>query len=418
MKQVRINRINLPIVERNGQRVLTTAQLAECYGTDSKIIANNFNRNRERYEESKHYVCLIGAELQNFKTIHQFDEQFKHSSKVYLWTERGALLHAKSLNTDEAWKVYDLLVEHYFRTRDYANLPQNYMTFEIISPEMAAHILTQNNTNNRKINQACVRRYASDMLMGNFSVNGDTIRFYEDGTLADGQHRLLACVLSNVPLQTYVVRGLKKEVLPTIDCGKQRNMVETLNMIGCHVNKMLVPAMNLYFNNRTQMTANQVQTIWECFEDRLSALCVILKGSHHDHILSQKDVRAYMIHLMLAEGWSDDDVQAMVTGLKSKPNCVSNFDYTCYNFRQWYDKYIHNKITDSKKFAETPKSLMTIEGLCVVSDSFVNDTVYNKFMNKKLPRAKKIMEVGKRLAGEHFDLTERKEFIVKKTTST
>lgn len=39
-------------------------------------------------------------------------------NKLYLWTERGALLYAKSLNTDKAWEVYDKLVETYFRTKE------------------------------------------------------------------------------------------------------------------------------------------------------------------------------------------------------------------------------------------------------------------------------------------------------------
>ena len=46
---------------------------------------------------------------------HQIDDGLKNASKLYLWTERGALLHAKSLNTDRAWEVYDRLVETYFR---------------------------------------------------------------------------------------------------------------------------------------------------------------------------------------------------------------------------------------------------------------------------------------------------------------
>lgn len=116
---------DLKVIEQQGVRVLTTAQLAECYGTDSKIIANNFNRNKVRYEEGKHFICLKGAELQEFKTVHQFDEQFKHSPKVYLWTERGALLHAKSLNTDKAWEVYGELVETYFRAKKAENALQN-----------------------------------------------------------------------------------------------------------------------------------------------------------------------------------------------------------------------------------------------------------------------------------------------------
>lgn len=41
----------IKVIENNGQRVLTTVQIAELYGTDSKVISNNFNRNKERYTE-------------------------------------------------------------------------------------------------------------------------------------------------------------------------------------------------------------------------------------------------------------------------------------------------------------------------------------------------------------------------------
>lgn len=106
----------LQITEFKNIRVLTTQQIAEAYGTDSKVISNNFNRNKERYVEGKHFVCLEGEELKQFKTNHQFDESSK-INKLYLWTEKGAFLHAKSLNTDEAWAVYENLVDTYFNRR-------------------------------------------------------------------------------------------------------------------------------------------------------------------------------------------------------------------------------------------------------------------------------------------------------------
>ena len=41
-------------------------------------------------------------------------------------TEKGAWLHAKSLNTDQAWEAYESLVDDYYRlTKNFA-LPQNY----------------------------------------------------------------------------------------------------------------------------------------------------------------------------------------------------------------------------------------------------------------------------------------------------
>lgn len=107
----------LKITEFNKIRVLTTQQIAEAYGTDSKVISNNFNRNKERYAEGKHFVCLEGKEKRIFVDHHQIDDASKKANKLYLWTEKGAFLHAKSLNTDEAWAVYENLVDTYFNRK-------------------------------------------------------------------------------------------------------------------------------------------------------------------------------------------------------------------------------------------------------------------------------------------------------------
>lgn len=110
--------MNVPkTIEQNGQRVLTTAQLAEAYGTSKSTINTNFNRNKSRYAEGKHFFFLEGAELRAFKKHLTNCKELNQVAKLCLWTERGALLHAKSLNTDKAWEVYDFLVEHYFRAK-------------------------------------------------------------------------------------------------------------------------------------------------------------------------------------------------------------------------------------------------------------------------------------------------------------
>ena len=106
-----------PIVEYEGLRVLTSSQIADAYETDSNTLNKNFNRNKERYIEGKHYICLTGDDLRDFRAKGQIDV-LPNTNKLYLWTEKGALLHAKSLNTDKAWEVYDRLVENYFRVRE------------------------------------------------------------------------------------------------------------------------------------------------------------------------------------------------------------------------------------------------------------------------------------------------------------
>ena len=111
------------ITEYQGTRVLTTSQIATMYGTDSKTISYNFSYNKKKYIEGKHYIKLEGTELKTFKASREIPDCHKYSAHLYLWTEKGALLHAKSLNTDKAWEVYDYLVDFYFRANEKA-LPE------------------------------------------------------------------------------------------------------------------------------------------------------------------------------------------------------------------------------------------------------------------------------------------------------
>lgn len=106
----------LIVTEFKDIRVLTTQQLAESYQATTDTITKNFNRNKERYLEGKHYICLEGEELREFRANGQIDLS-PNVNKLYLWTEKGAFLHAKSLNTDKAWEVYDHLVDTYFRVK-------------------------------------------------------------------------------------------------------------------------------------------------------------------------------------------------------------------------------------------------------------------------------------------------------------
>ncbi|AHD04884.1 putative phage anti-repressor [Paenibacillus larvae subsp. larvae DSM 25430] len=113
------------MIIHNNQRVLTTAQLSESFGTETKIISKNFERNEERYTEGKHYYILQGQELKNFKATRQIDDNLKFAPILYLWTEKGAWMHAKSLNTDRAWEAYEMLVDEYYRIKDVPTLSAN-----------------------------------------------------------------------------------------------------------------------------------------------------------------------------------------------------------------------------------------------------------------------------------------------------
>ena len=62
-------------------------------------LADNFRYNKGRYREGKHYIMLEKQALRDYKTTNvEIQRSLPRVSKLYLWTEKGALLHAKSLN--------------------------------------------------------------------------------------------------------------------------------------------------------------------------------------------------------------------------------------------------------------------------------------------------------------------------------
>ena len=106
----------LTVLEHNSVRVMTTEQLAEAYGCDVQHIKQNFNNNKARFTDGKHYFRLEGADLKSFKRqVENFGLPVsKFASAIYLWTKRGAARHSKMLGTERAWDVFDELEESYF----------------------------------------------------------------------------------------------------------------------------------------------------------------------------------------------------------------------------------------------------------------------------------------------------------------
>ena len=90
-----------------------------------------------------------------------------------------------------------------------------------ITPEIAREMLTHN-TMNRNIDRRRVEKYARDMKSGRWNLNGSTIVIAEDGTLLDGQNRLLAVIDANIDVDFLVVRNVDKDCIDTLDTGLTR----------------------------------------------------------------------------------------------------------------------------------------------------------------------------------------------------
>ncbi|EEW1665898.1 TPA: ORF6N domain-containing protein [Escherichia coli] len=115
MRNIAIDK--LPITTHCNIPVMTTEMLADLYDTEPKLIRQNYQRNADRFIEGKHCFKLIGEELRAFKNESSQRGLLNIAPKVshlFLWTARGAARHAKILETEKAWEVFEKLEDCYF----------------------------------------------------------------------------------------------------------------------------------------------------------------------------------------------------------------------------------------------------------------------------------------------------------------
>lgn len=101
----------------------------------------------------------------------------------------------------------------------------------VISPEMAASILSERNLRNRPVSRALVERLVRALTEGRWMFNGETIIFDWDGVLANGQHRLTACVETGIPIVSLVAFGMDPACFPTIDRNRSRKTADDLSIL-------------------------------------------------------------------------------------------------------------------------------------------------------------------------------------------
>lgn len=122
-----INDAQVSIINFKSVPVVTTEMLANFYGTDTINIRMNHSNNKSRFVEGKHFFKLVGEQLKEFRLkvnelysqndllVNNMHAQISNKVRALtLWTERGAARHAKMLDTDQAWEVFEQLEDCYF----------------------------------------------------------------------------------------------------------------------------------------------------------------------------------------------------------------------------------------------------------------------------------------------------------------
>jgi hypothetical protein len=118
---------------------------------------------------------------------------------------------------------------------------------ELITPEIAKKLLEMND-NNRRIRPLRYSRYAKDMKEGRWlDDTAEMIKITKGGKLADGQNRMMAVVIANIPIFFHVAYGLEDSVFPVLDTGASRNATDVFKIAGVK-NDSQIPSIINNFN--------------------------------------------------------------------------------------------------------------------------------------------------------------------------
>ena len=121
-------------ITHNQIPVITTELLAQLYGTEPVRIRQNHHENKVRFVEGKHFFKVVGNDLKELRVALNYSQNLRvtlsnsqnlqpslrglqispKARSLILWTERGAARHAKMLETDQAWEVFEKLEDCYF----------------------------------------------------------------------------------------------------------------------------------------------------------------------------------------------------------------------------------------------------------------------------------------------------------------
>lgn len=126
---------------------------------------------------------------------------------------------------------------------------------KLITPAIAEEMLKHNNMNRLALPER-ILEYSRIMNAGQWrEETGEAIKIAIDGTLLDGQQRLIALVKAKVSLNFLVITGLEKDVFRVLDTGKTRNAGDIFHIAGVPNAKNTASIISRYLDLKKGTTA-------------------------------------------------------------------------------------------------------------------------------------------------------------------
>lgn len=199
------------------------------------------------------------------------------------------------------------------------NFDQKYVLMDV-TPEMAKRWLKLN-LNNRSVNQKNVDAIVKDILSNDWDTTHQGIAIAADGTIIDGQHRLLAIVKANKSVKMWVLQNAVKST--HIDSGLKRSESNRLQMgkPGLEwVNGKIIAPVNLIKKLYPRLGIDQIakEDEWiRQYEDIVRSSAGLAKRSKLARLNNAGIMAGYIIAQM--NGVTEESLkifsQALITGM-------------------------------------------------------------------------------------------------------
>lgn len=99
-----------------------------------------------------------------------------------------------------------------------------------VTPKIASDLLKSSNFGNRKHRPSVVKKYANMMTNGDWKFSPETISISKTGRLLNGQHRMMAVVLSGITCRFLFATGFDDDVFSVLDRGATRTVADALSI--------------------------------------------------------------------------------------------------------------------------------------------------------------------------------------------
>lgn len=116
MNAITIQNVELPVVEIEGQRVVTLSMVDKVHQRPEGTASRNFREHRPRFIETEDYFQMSSDEIRR-NNPGAIPAALRRND-VILLTESGYLMLVKSFTDDLAWEVQRKLVNSYFRVKE------------------------------------------------------------------------------------------------------------------------------------------------------------------------------------------------------------------------------------------------------------------------------------------------------------